>query len=90
MQWDAYTVYNNGEINMHLHTYTCTHSVPVPIEILTDDLVETNEDFQLALISSEENPSTNLAIGPNIDAQVVITDEGGEAVSLGSHQYILS
>ena len=54
------------------------NSVPVPIEVLIDDLVERTEDFRLALLSQAENPTTNIRIGPNIDTQVIISDENGK------------
>ena len=59
-----------------------TRRVPVPIEILQDELVERVEDFRLALVRHVTNPSTNLAIGPNTDTQVVIEDEEGKPASI--------
>jgi hypothetical protein len=73
-----------------INFFSTNVSVPVPIETLTDELVERREDFRLALISSEQNPSTNVAIGPHIDTQVVILDEGVLKIGFTEDNYIFT
>lgn len=55
-------------------------SAPVPITILPDDLVETTEDFRLALISAFTR--NNVDIGPNGVTIVSIQDEDGKTLFL--------
>ena len=53
-------------------------SVPVPINILSDDLIERDEDFRLELISQHDNPSTGFVLGPHVNTRVEILDDDGD------------
>ena len=65
---------------LFLALFLSIDSFAVPISILTDDLVEMDEDFRLALLSQADNPTTNIRLGGNIDTQVVIENENGRNV----------
>ena len=65
---------------MILFFFLSIDSVPVPISILRDDVVEMDEDFRLALLSQADNPTTNIRLAGNIDTQVVIKNENGRNV----------